>query len=88
MPYLDAVTFNTARWIALTACAVFGLAVATRAQAEPIDPCEGSPKGTSQTPAGMCIDGVLFKDVLARLAAVEAQLLITSATLPQGKPER
>jgi len=31
----------------------------------------------------MCIDGVLFKDVLKRLVMVEVQL--TSTTLPQGK---
>lgn len=48
-------------------------------------PCEGSPKGTSQTPAGMCIDGVLFKDVLKRLTEIEAKLAAISSTLPQGK---
>lgn len=36
--------------------------------------CATWPKGTTQTPAGMCIDGVLFKDVLARLAALESRI--------------
>jgi len=47
-------------------------------------PCAASPKGTTQTPAGMCIDGVLFKDMLARLAVLESHAV--SQTNPQGKP--
>lgn len=48
-----------------------------------ISPCSRWPKGTTQTSAGMCIDGVLFKDVLQRLSALEA--VATSETAPQGK---
>lgn len=48
--------------------------------------CARWPKGTTQTPAGMCIDGVLFKNVLARLAVLEGR--VPSQTTPQGKPVR
>jgi len=48
--------------------------------------CASWPKGTTQTPAGMCIDGVLFKDVLARITVLESRL--PSSTTPQGKPAR
>lgn len=46
--------------------------------------CATWPKGTTQTPAGMCIDGVLFREVLARLATLESRT--PSSTTPQGKP--
>ena len=46
-------------------------------------PCSQWSKGTTQTAAGMCIDGVLFKDVLARLSTLEA--ISASTTAPQGK---
>lgn len=46
--------------------------------------CASWRKGTTQTPAGMCIDGVLFRDVLARLAVLERR--VASQTNPQGKP--
>lgn len=45
--------------------------------------CANWPKGTTQTPVGMCIDGILFKNVLERLAALEN--LVVSQTIPQGK---
>lgn len=74
------------RWDALIIASAFAVpSGAPIAEVAQVDPCATSPKGTSQTPAGMCIDGVLFKDLLQRLAALEAQLVSASPTSPQGK---
>lgn len=74
------------RWAALIIATAFGVhAGVVTAEEARVNPCAKSPKGTSQSPAGMCIDGVLFKDVLQRLAVLEAQLSSVSSTSPQGK---
>lgn len=65
--------------------AILFVAAANTEPAPSIDQtCAAWPEGTTQTPAGMCIDGVLFKDVLARLATLESRA--ASQTTPQGKP--
>jgi hypothetical protein len=75
-------------WAVLIIATAFAvLSGAPFAEEAEVDPCASSRKGTSQTPAGMCIDGVLFKDVLQRLAVLEAQLSSVSATSPQGKQQ-
>lgn len=56
----------------------------TQPASDTMQACAVWPEGTTQTPAGMCIDGVLFKDVLARMAELESRT--PSSTTPQGKP--
>lgn len=66
--------------------ALVSAAASAQTAADTDQSCARWPKGTTQTPAGMCIDGVLFKDVLTRLAELERR--IASPTIPQGKPAR
>lgn len=72
--------------IASLGAAIAAAAASAQTADDPDQSCARWPKGTTQTLAGMCIDGVLFKAVLARLAELERRL--ASPTIPQGKPVR